>query len=71
MVDFCKAINSGREPRQYSHGFFLLREDDHLKEVAGWHDPSLRQDLSSALATEEDPDVRRAIEAVLRRQGRP
>lgn len=39
IVEFCNGINFGWEPREDSHGFFLLRDGDCEKKVTGF--PSL------------------------------
>jgi hypothetical protein len=35
IVGFCNNVNEGREPRNGSHGFYLLREEDEVKAVSG------------------------------------
>jgi hypothetical protein len=36
LVGFCNNVNEGREPRNDSHGFYLLREGDENKSVSGF-----------------------------------
>ena len=35
MIDFCNAVNQGREPRRVSHGDFFLKRGDEAKRVHG------------------------------------
>lgn len=35
MVEFCNCVNDGSEPRDRTHGFFLLRRGDEKIEVSG------------------------------------
>ena len=36
VVEFCNAINDGREPRKSVYGSFLLRDDDYKKKAEGF-----------------------------------
>jgi len=53
VVGFCNQINSGREPRQYAHGFYLMRSGDEKKAVSGGPEfpPGVEQSLLNAPIT--------------------
>jgi hypothetical protein len=35
IIDFCTAVNNGREPRSHGHGSFFLKDKDESKTVTG------------------------------------